>query len=266
MSDAYTEFAPLKYDQREIAQKGYGSAASGATDDRLIVGFYRKSIVNVHESRTQGKRICEDRDFVKIQHPGESLNIVDRPVQDSDKFRWPRQWAMFAEGKKQVPDGIPVTLLYPDRPSITDTLIGYNIHTVEQLANLSAHGIGTVGMGCQEWVNKAVKYLEHAQKGVDFHRFNTEMAEKDQKIATLERQVSEMNAKMMAFMANARPSSPPPGFDVQSHQIANTMAEQEFSQRPVNFTQSITSPDLSGEVQRKPRSDKGVPRGPRRES
>ena len=32
MSDAYTEFAPLKYDQREIAQKGYGSAASGATE------------------------------------------------------------------------------------------------------------------------------------------------------------------------------------------------------------------------------------------
>ena len=97
----------------------------------------------------------------------------------------------------------------------------------------------------------------------------TEMAEKDQKIATLERQVSEMNAKMMAFMAQGsqpRTSQLPPGFDVQSSQIANVMAQQEFEQRPVNFTQSITSPDLSGEVQRKPRSDKGVPRGPRKES
>src|SRR5450631_1485130 len=108
MSDAYTDFAPLNVNSSDIKQRGYGVVNSGPTDDRLIVGFYRKSLVNQFRSKEEGKRICEDKDFVKIQHPGESLNIVDRPVQDSDKHRWPRQWAMFAEGKKQVPDGIPI--------------------------------------------------------------------------------------------------------------------------------------------------------------
>lgn len=251
MSDAYqpTEFAGLKYDPQEIAQRGFGTAASGATDDRLIVGFYRKSVLNPFKSKEQGKRICEDHEYVKIQHPGESLNIVDRPVNDSDKHRWPRQWALFQQGRAQIPDGIPITLLYPDKPSITDTLIGYNIHTVEQLAHLSANGIGTVGMGCQEWVNKAAKYLEHAEKGVDFHRFEQEKKEKDQKISVLEKTVHELNAKLMAFMNKA---SPPQNFDAQTSQINNQQREYDLPQA-VQFSGSIQTPDLSGEVKRRGR-------------
>lgn len=263
MSDTYTEFGALKYDPAQIARQGYGTAAAGATDDKLIVGFYRKSILNVAKSQQEGKRICEDRDFVKIQHPGESLNIVDRPVQDSDKHRWPRQWSMFEQGKKQVPDGIPVTLLYPDKPSITDMLIGYNIHTVEQLAGLSAHGIGTVGMGCQEWVNKAQKYLEQANKGVDFHRFEKAMAEKDHTISLLQKQVESLSASVNGLL---HAKKEPQNFDVQTSQINHTMAARNMDDTAVNFAPTIISPDLSGETRpRKQRSDKGQPRGPRKE-
>lgn len=263
MSDAYTEFSPLKFDQREIAQRGYGSASAGATDDRLIVGFYRRSVVNVFRSQAEGKRICEDKDYVKIQHPGETLNIVDRPVQESDKNRWPRQWGMFSQGKQQVPDGIPITLLYPDKPSITDMLIGYNIHTVEQLANLSANGVQTVGMGCQEWVNKAAKYLERAENGVGFHKFEQEIAKKDTEIATLQRQLRELTATVNSMMVPKNPQN----FDVQTSMIANMKGQEEFSPAPKQFSNSIMSPDLSGEVRpRKQRSDKGQPRGSRKEA
>ena len=80
MSDSYTPFAPIKYDQQAVSRQGWGMAASGPSDDRLIVGFYPKSIVNVAASRAAGKRICETKDYVKIQHPGETLNVLDRPV------------------------------------------------------------------------------------------------------------------------------------------------------------------------------------------
>jgi hypothetical protein len=254
MSETYTEFGALKYDPQEIAQRGYGVANSGPTDDRLIVGFYRKSVINTFKSKELGKRIAEDHDFVKIQHPGESLNIVDRPVQDSDKHRWPRQWAMFQQGKQQVPDGIPVTLLFPDKPSITDMLIGYNIHTVEQLANLSGNGIATVGMGCQEWVNKAAKYLDQANKGVDFHRFESAIAEKDKQLATQARQIQELSEKLNAFMSH---KEVPANFDTQTAMIDNRTVETNLP-RAVTFQQTIQSPDLSGEV--KPR---GRPKGSR---
>ena len=262
MSDTYTEFGALHYDPNQIARQGYGVASSGPTDEKLIVGFYRKSILNSAKSKEQGKRICEDRDFVMIQHPGENLTKVDRPVQDSDKVRWPRQWAQYSQGRKQVPDGIPITLLYPDKPSITDMLISYNIHTVEQLANLSADGIQTVGMGCQEWVNKAGSYLKQAEKGVDFHRFEQERERKDQQIATLERQVRDLGAQLQKFMAAA---PEPKNFDQQTAFINNR--EVLSPQPPQTFSQEIVSPDLSGMVrQRKPRADKGKPRGPRKET
>jgi hypothetical protein len=275
MSDTYTEFAALRYDPQQIAQQGYGVAASGPSDDRLIVGFYRKSILNTAKSKEQGKRVCEDRDFVLIQHPGETLTKVDRPVQDSDKQRWPRQWAQYQQGRQQIPDGIPVTLLFPAHPSITDMLLGYNIHTVEQLANLSGSAIQTVGMGCQEWVNRAKTYLTQAEKGVNFHKFEKTIEEKDRQIKTLERQVMELSRQMQKFMASAQPQQQPmqpmpqhqwqpPPIDVQSMQIAASMNEQIIDPEPQTFSNDIAPPQQGIVRQRKPRSDKGKPRGSRK--
>lgn len=238
MSDTYTEFGSLKYDPQEVAQRGYGMASSGATDDRLIVLFFNKSVLNVARSKAEGKRIFESREFVKIQHPGETLNIVERPVLEGDRQRWPRQWDRFIRGNQQVPDGIPLTLLFPSQPNISDMLMGYNIHTVEQLAALSGHAISTVGMGCQEWVNKAAKYLEQAQKGVDFHRFEKAIEEKDRQIATLQRQLNEMSRQVNKVL---KLNEPDPSFDVQSSQIAALKSQETFSPPPVEFSADITT-------------------------
>lgn len=236
MSDTYTEFGSLKYDPQEIASRGYGMAASGPGDERLIVLFYNKSVLNVAKSKAEGKRIYESREFIKIQQPGETLNIVDRPVLDGDKQRFPRQWDRFAQGKTQVPDGIPLTLLFPSQPNISDMLAGYQVHTVEQLANLSGHAIATIGMGCQDWVNKAAKYLEQAQKGVDFHRFEKAIEEKDRQIATLQRQVAEMSRqvnKVLNLQDQVRE------VDVQSSMIANLKREEILAPSPVEFSTEI---------------------------
>ena len=236
MSDTYTEFSPLRFDQQEVGSRGYGMASSGPGDERLIVLFYNKSVLNVARSKAEGKRIFESREFIKIQQPGETLNIVDRPVQDGDKQRFPRQWERFSQGKHQIPDGIPISLLFPSQPNISDMLSGYQIHTVEQLANLSGHAISTVGMGCQEWVNKAAKYLEQANKGVDFHRFEKALEEKDRQIATLTRQVTEMSRQINKVLKLQEPDA---SFDVQSSQIAAMKAQEEFSQPPVEFSTEI---------------------------
>lgn len=250
----FTEFAPLKYNPQEVAQQGYGMAASGPTDDRLIVGFYWKSQPNPAKSREAGKPVYEDHAFVKIQHPGETLNIVDRPIKDDDKRRWPRQWAQFEQGKHQVPDGIPISLLFPDRPAIADTLRGYNIHTVEQLANLSGQGISTVGLGCQEWVNAASRYIERAEKGVSHHKFETEMAAMKAEIVKRDRQIAELMAMMR------QKDSPAPDvrtYDFQTAQIDATHQSEDmpFTPSAANFVQ-----DLSQQVQPKRR---GRPPGSR---
>jgi hypothetical protein len=238
----YTEFGQLKYDPREIQQRGYGMAAAGPGDDRLIVLFYNKSVLNIARSKQEGKRIFESREFVKIQTPGETLNILDRPVQETDKQRWPQQWDRFCRGNAQIPDGIPISLLFPDRPNISDMLQSNSIHTVEQLANLSGHAIQSIGMGCQEWVNKAGKYMEQANRGVDYHRFNKALEEKDQQIATLTRQVEEMSRRIndiMHLRDDTRAPMPGPDFDVQSAQIAALKTQEVFAPPPVQFSSDM---------------------------
>ena len=261
MSDTYTEFAPLKFDQQQIAHQGFGIATSGPNDMQMIVGFYPKSVLNQALSQKMGKRVCETKDFVKIQHPGETLNIVDRPAQDSDKVRWPRQWALYQQGKAQIPDGIPVSLLFPSQPNISDMLIGRGVHTVEQLANLSADALGNIGMGAQDWCNKAKRYLEQAEKGVNIHRFEKELADRDQMIATQGRQIRELTEQLQRVM---RVLPEPQNFDAQSAQIAAAKLQEIHNPPPLTFSQTIgeqPAPRI-----RRQRSDKGKPRGPRKET
>src|SRR4051812_43683598 len=101
MSDV-TEFrAPTSMDMNSIVSQGYGMVQYGPTDDKLIVGFYKKSVLNQARSRNEGKPVYEGVDFVKIEHPGENLNKVDRPVRDDDKRRWPQRWAQYEQGITQ---------------------------------------------------------------------------------------------------------------------------------------------------------------------
>lgn len=251
-----TEFRPMTgMDHNSIASQGYGMVQYGPTDDKLIVGFYKKSVLNAARSREEGKPIYEGRDFVKIQHPGETLNVVDRPAHEGDKQRWPQKWDQYRRGVSQIPDGVPLNQLFPDKPQIVDMMRGYNIHTVEQLSNLSGEAIGTVGMGCQEWVNAAQRYMERVEKGINHHQFERAIGERDQRIHTLERQVAELTA-LVQSQQRATQASPPnmQTVDLQTVQInATHQSNEPFTPPPAQF-----HTDLSGQVQ--PKRRPGRPR------
>lgn len=251
MSDI-TEFkSSTGMDIDAIKRSGYGEVRYGPPESDMMVVFYPKSVLNQNKSQSKGKPVFESRDFVKIQHPGETLNIIDREATEIDKRKYRNQWAAYLEGKEQIPEGIPLNLLFPHQPQIVDMLRQYKIVIVEQLAKLTAHGIETIGLGALDWVQKAQNYLKQAEKGVDFHKFEKAMHEKDSQIATLTRQLNEMQA-MIAQITSAKegkPVSVPDGFkvgnlpdlskhDVQSEMIANTM-KSDASQEPVMFTQDI---------------------------
>lgn len=257
MSDTYTPFDPITYDQAAVSRQGWGMANSGAKEEMLIVAFYPHSQLNKFKSLQEGRPVHESKDFITIQHPGENLNKVVREATENDKRRFARQWHQYTQGKNQIPDGIPLSLLFLAAPHIVETLRGYNIHTVEQLANLSAHGIGSIGMGAQEWVNGAKRYMERADKGIDHHKFEAAMKERDTQIATLTRQVAELSQ-----IANQRVAQPNPptmqNYDFQSEMIGKSHASAADStamtQPPAQFVQ-----DLSGEVA--PSKPRGRPAG-----
>lgn len=138
----------------------------GPGDSGMVVMFYLKPVHNPAKSVESGSPQYDDKTYVRIHPPGERLNIIDRLATDSDRKRFPMQYMQFKENAPQVSNGTPIDMLFPATPSVGAALKASGVHTVEQCAELSAHAIETIGMGAQQWVNDAQRYLQVANKGV----------------------------------------------------------------------------------------------------
>lgn len=175
------------------AGKTYGQVKFG-DDSQQVVLFYTRSVFNAAKSQQMGSRQYENQTWVKMHPPGERLNVIDRPVQDLDKRRFPGQWNMFLQNKTQVPDGTPIDLLFPNNPAIADNLKAFGVHTVQQCSQLSDNAMQTIGMGAVEWKNMAVRYLDNASSGTAFLKLQAEVQQKDQEIRILKRQFEQLKS------------------------------------------------------------------------
>lgn len=218
---------------------GHGMVKFGNQgDSNLLVVFYSKAVENTIKSQAAGRRICENHIYITIQHPGESLNKVDRPVTENDKQRFPRQWSAFVQNRTQVPEGTPIDLLFPNHPAVGENLRAMGVFTIEQCAALSAFAIDSIGRGGQEYVNKAQLYIKSADKGKAFHEFQKEKAELMQRIKLLEQQNATMKAQFDAVMNKlenplAHSLNPPfmPDHDAQAARINANHPTKEISSK-----------------------------------
>ena len=87
-----------------------GSVLTGNSDASMLCIFYKRAVHNAIKSAQEGRPIYEDQDYVRIQQPGETTQVVDRPTQQNDIRRWPQQWQAYAAGKDQVAEGTPLGL------------------------------------------------------------------------------------------------------------------------------------------------------------
>lgn len=208
MSNAYIgDYGPeIPGNARVDWQGGVGNwgTVNFGDDRRAIVFFHKHSVWNEIKSTQAGRRIYDEIDFISIQHPGEREQKIDRPVKEEDKHRWFSQWQQYQKNQVQVVEGTPIDLLFPNHPGLADNLKSAGVSTVEQLAGLSATGMHNVGMGAQDYVNYAKSYLDHAQKGVSFHKFQKEIADKDQEIKLLNQRVDTLVQQLDQLLAQNR--------------------------------------------------------------
>jgi len=186
---------------RRVAEWG-GVVNYGGGDASMVVMFYMKGVHNPAKSAEVGRPWLDDKVYVRIHPPGERLNIVDREATDLEKRRYPLQWQQFQQNAPQVSDGTPVDMLFAASPATAGALKASGVHTIEQLAKLSAHAIETIGMGCQQWVNEAVRYLEVANKGVKASQLKQALEEKDREINSLKNKLTLVQSELKAIRAN----------------------------------------------------------------
>jgi small-conductance mechanosensitive channel len=98
--------------------------------------------------------------------------------------------------------------------------------------------------------------MVQAEKGVDHHKFNAAIAEKDKEIATLKRQMADLTRMVQQKLS--QPAAVPEGFDYQTAQInqvhASAQEDTAYLQAPAQFVQ-----DLSGSLE--PPKRRGRPPG-----
>jgi hypothetical protein len=226
-------FAPIS--GLEMAPGGQYGLAKYGDDRNLLVMFFNKAVEIPSESVKRGRRYTQDQIFIRIQHPGETLNIIERPVQENDKYRFRDQWSKFVSNRTQVPDGTPIDLLFPNHPAIGENLRAYGCYTIEQCASLSANAIETIGRGAQEFVNRAQKYLDSSDKGAMYHKLQAENDDLKNKIQSLEKLISQMKVQLDHLsMVNNDPihGVQQPGFvpnyDVQTERINSTHVTKDL--------------------------------------
>jgi hypothetical protein len=196
----------------QIQQQGYSNVQTSPGDASMHVIFYKRAVQNAIKSAEAGRPIYVGVDFVRIQQPGERLNIVEREVLESDKRRWPQNWGAYAAGKDQIPVGTPLGLLFPRHPEAERNMQALGFLTVEQLANASASAIDAIGMHGQDYVNYAQNYLKAGNSGAGFHQMQRENEEMKRQNDRLHRQVADLTEQVamvnQAILAQAGIHSP----------------------------------------------------------
>lgn len=117
-------------------------------DSKLAVIFYSKSIPQEYLSTQEGRPIFRDTDYVKIFVPGDNTTVIDTPVREEHKARFPIQWAHYQNkhGGDAREIGTPLTQWSRLTPSQCEELRALKFFTVENVAGASDSQLQSIGM------------------------------------------------------------------------------------------------------------------------
>lgn len=135
------------------------------SDQGVNVEFYQDSVPSMIQSEQAGHPVFVEKTFVRIMIPGSQNTIIEQPVEDVHKRRFPVQWARFTAGEKNAEmSGWKLESWPAINSAQVKTLKYMNIFTVEQLAEITDNAAQSIGMGAMELRTRA-KAAVAAAKG-----------------------------------------------------------------------------------------------------
>lgn len=137
------------------------------------------------------------RPFVRIMIPGDKNNVVEQPVREDHKERFPRQWLYF-QMKQNEAEGQPAigTTLNEWQATNKEDLTKSQVEelkilkfqTVEQVAMASDAQLQRIGMGGVGLREKARNYLQRKNRA----ETNAELEQTKSQLAELQAQMAEL--------------------------------------------------------------------------
>jgi len=176
----------------EVVGRGNSIFVKHGDDKGLLARFYFNKIYQ--------------KDYIKINVPGDSKTEWDRPAKPQDQQRFPTQWAQYKASQSQF--GGQTTLEAWE--ALSETQItqfkSFNVFTVEHLASMQDGLIQNMGPGIRDIVNRAKAWLEEQKAKHNEQVLLSEINKRDSLIENLQRQMEALQEQVGA-MAQDQPKT-----------------------------------------------------------
>jgi hypothetical protein len=147
------------------------------------VEFFQYAVFSPARTAEEGRKVYENRDYVKVTQPGGRSAFVGEVKDDPDtnepsKFilQYPKQWAQYKAKQEQIGDGMPLDEWTALSTAEVFTMKAEHIHTVDQLAMLNDGDVSRLGMGFEGYRKKAKLYLENIKSKAPMEKVMSELA------------------------------------------------------------------------------------------
>jgi hypothetical protein len=200
-----------------------------AMDSKLFVQFHMRAVKAGAKSEAAGRPIFEDIPYVRIHVPGDKTTVIEEPVNDVYKERFPAQWQRFEKGLIQSPEGTPVEQWPLITTGQAQEFKAMNVYTVEQLAGMSDSAAQKF-MGGYELRRKAEVFLKLAKDTGEAQRIAAENDELKSMLAALK----EGQVRLMAqidILQNARNNEAPSAAPAKDQQNEGSLLSKVFGKK-----------------------------------
>lgn len=171
--------------------RNYGAPSAG-----VYPRFFVDQVQDNVASEQQGRPIFRDEERVEIIMPGNAQTRFVAKVNSEHTQRWPKEYEAFKAGFEISPDGTPLEEWPILKRSQVLELKAIGFKTVEQVRDMNDHAIQRVGMGARMLKESALVFLDDAERIAATTRLSAENQRKDEEIATLRQQITQMGALM----------------------------------------------------------------------
>jgi hypothetical protein len=170
-----------------------------AGDDKAVIQFLMGTRLDDGRTAAEGRPIYMDEEFIKIFNSKD--NIIERPVRDSDKQRWPRQYQAWKLTGESTPGAAGTRLEF--WPQMTRAQVEefkyFKIFTVEQLAEAPDSSVGKLP-GITKLKQLAKAHMETARGELPLLKMQMQLDAKDGEVEELKAEVRRLT-KMVEKMA-----------------------------------------------------------------
>lgn len=157
-------------------------------DEKLPVQFYMGAVPDDAETARQGRPIYRDVECIKIFNSKD--NVIDRPVRDTDKKRWPGAYQAWKNTGDGEPGAVGTRLEHwplMSRSQVEEFKF-FKVFTLEQLAELPDTTVQKMN-GAVKLKQLARLAVEAAKGEAPFQRLQLEIEKRDGAIEELKAEV-----------------------------------------------------------------------------